>query len=211
MTVNVFGIAYPVHCLGPGSRLVIWVSGCPRQCEGCASLALQNPKSGRKLPIEHLLRRILAIRLPLDGITLTGGEPVDQANAISGLLDRLFTERPEWNTLLFTGYTLDEILGRDESARRLLRLTDILVDGPFRQKVPAAHPLAGSGNQRVHYLSQRGRKLMAEVEGTPAGAFELGIGSGFTHMLIGIGKPAKRAALIQALSKQDSERRSGLS
>lgn len=203
MTVNVFGIAYPVHCLGPGSRLVIWVSGCPRQCEGCASLKLQDPKSGRKIPVEHLLRRILDIRLPLDGITLTGGEPVDQANILSMFLDRLSIERPDWDILLYTGYTLKEIHGQDEPALCLLGLTDILVDGPFQQNVPASHPLAGSGNQKVHYLSPRGRLLRARVEGTSAGDFELGIGSGSTHMLIGIGTPTKRAALVKALRGQN--------
>jgi anaerobic ribonucleoside-triphosphate reductase activating protein len=163
------------------------------------------------IPIEQLQRRILAIRMPLDGITLTGGEPVDQAKALSGLLDQLYTERPDWNTLLYSGYTLEEILGRDEPARRLLRLTDILVDGPFQKDVPASHSLAGSGNQQVHYLSPRGSRLRTEVEGAPAGAFELGIGSGFTHMLIGIGTPAKRAALIRTLSGRDIERRNEFS
>ncbi|GKT09132.1 4Fe-4S single cluster domain-containing protein [Desulforhabdus sp. TSK] len=199
--INIYGIAHPVRCLGPGCRLVLWVAGCYRRCEGCASPTLQDPAAGKLIPVDHLARRILAIRLPLDGITLTGGEPVDQAQALTGLLDRLRAERPEWSTILYSGYTLEEIQGKGGAEGRLLDLTDILVDGPFERHIPACHPLAGSGNQKVHCLSSRGRQLKRRADEVLATNFELGIGPDSTHLLIGIGAQRERTAVKTALSR----------
>lgn len=46
-------LLYPVHSLGPGNRLVIWVRGCKKRCFNCANPELQffNPKSEISMPI----------------------------------------------------------------------------------------------------------------------------------------------------------------
>ena len=200
MDLNLYGIAYPVHTLGPGSRIVIWVSGCSRKCPGCASTHLQEPTSGRLIAVERLARRMLAIPCHLDGITLTGGEPVRQTHALIELLMRINEKRPEWNVILFSGLPIEEIM-LDEAARHLLSLVDILVDGPYDRNISATHPLAGSGNQRIHYLSERGCQLKSQAEMAPSSPFELGIGRGSSHMLIGIGTEEERAVAGKRVSQ----------
>lgn len=49
---------YPVTSLGPGKRLVIWVSGCNAHCEGCANPELWTQKSEQFISVENLASAI---------------------------------------------------------------------------------------------------------------------------------------------------------
>lgn len=147
---------------GPGVRAVVWVQGCSMTppCPGCINPALLRP-GGDHVEVEALARRIRAIR-ELDGLTLSGGEPFDQADALAELAAAL----PELHLLVFSGRTLAE-LEADPRATALLRRIDVLVAGPYRADLPADTPLLGSANQVVHHLSQRsapGPLAAAEVE-----------------------------------------------
>ncbi|HRZ82088.1 MAG TPA: 4Fe-4S single cluster domain-containing protein [Candidatus Hydrogenedentes bacterium] len=191
-SLRLFALSFPVTALGPGNRAVLWVAGCARGCPGCISPEMQPADAGREVPVPVLAERLLKIEAPLAGVTVSGGEPFDQAEALAELLERLLTARPEWNSLLYTGYTLGELAARPD-ASRLLSMTDILVDGPFRRDVPQAHPLAGSGNQGVHYLTDRGRSLRADVDALPVGGMNYGLSAdGTMDMVIGVTSEAQR-------------------
>ncbi len=185
-------LSYPVTALGPGRRVVLWVAGCPLRCPGCITKELQDPGSGRALPISQVLPRILDIPHGLDGITLTGGEPFEQAAALAQLLEALADARPEWNVLVYSGHPLARLRLRGAAVQHLLARTDILVAGPYLESRPAVHPLGGSGNQLVHYLSGRGRGLRARCERLPPGRMNLGTGRRGKDLLIGILPPADR-------------------
>ena len=79
-------LLYPVHSLGPGNRLVIWVRGCKKRCFNCANPELQffNPKSEISMPI--IKDTICEIGEKFDGITITGGEPFCQAKELLDLI-----------------------------------------------------------------------------------------------------------------------------
>jgi anaerobic ribonucleoside-triphosphate reductase activating protein len=192
-------VAYPVTTLGPGRRVVLWVTGCSRGCPGCISPELQDPAVGRELAISRVLSRLLAIDRGLDGITLTGGEPFEQARALAELLHGMAEVRPEWNVLVYSGYELTRLRQCGEAVRCLLEQTDILVAGPYLASWPQQHPLAGSGNQQVHYLSRRGRALRGRCEVPPAQQANLGAGPDGRDLLIGILSPAERARLHREL------------
>ena len=144
-------ILYPVTALGPGRRLAIWVAGCQRHCPGCA-----NPELWRHYPEQEISPESLFARIQqlcpggFDGLTITGGEPFEQAEELSRFLS-LFPVRPE--TLVFSGYTLRQLRNRPE-CRGLLRKTDVLIDGPYVNALNDGYSvLRGSRNQSVRFLS----------------------------------------------------------
>lgn len=198
-SLRLYAAAHPVTALGPGSRLVLWVAGCGRDCPGCISPEMQPRDAGRDVPVDTLLRRIRRIETPLDGVTISGGEPFDQAGPLRVLLEALAGERPEWSVLVYSGYVLEEL--REEPSRAaLLGMTDILIDGPYLEDFPPQGPIAGSGNQRIHYLTARGAALRAQVESLPAGRVNLGLSrSGKCDMIIGVSDARDRAALCGEL------------
>ncbi len=199
-TLRLFALAWPVTALGPGDRAVLWVAGCPRDCPGCISPEMQPRDAGEDVPVDTLAARLERIAAPLDGLTISGGEPFDQSDALADLLDRLRASRPHWNVLIYTGYLLEE-LRADPVRAVLLEHTDILADGPYRREIPRTHPLTGSGNQRVHYLTPRGGALREAAEALEPGAMNLGLSrSGRSDMIIGVTDAQKRAEACRELT-----------
>lgn len=200
-TLRLFALAWPVTALGPGDRAVLWVSGCPRDCPGCISPEMQPQDAGEEVPVSVIAARLERIAAPLDGVTISGGEPFDQAEALADLLDRLRVMRPDWNVLVYTGYLIEE-LRADPVRAVLLEYIDMLADGPYRQEIPRTHPLTGSGNQRVHYLTPRGAALREAVESLEPGAMNLGLSrSGRADMIIGVTDAQKRSDACSELTE----------
>ena len=198
--LRLFALAWPVTALGPGERAVIWVAGCPRDCPGCISPEMQPRDAGEDVPVAALAARLERIDVPLNGITISGGEPFDQANALADLLDRLRAVRPDWNVLVYTGHLVGE-LRADPVRAGLLEFIDILADGPYRQEIPRTHPLTGSGNQQVHYLTPRGEALRGAVEALKPGAMNLGLSrTGRADMIIGVTDARQRAEACRKLA-----------
>jgi anaerobic ribonucleoside-triphosphate reductase activating protein len=101
----------------------------------------------------ELFRRVEKVKEGIEGITLSGGEPLDQ---IPGLLCflRLVRERTSLSVLLFTGYTREEAESLP-GGREVLKLVDVVVTGPYIRSLHLGHGLLGSTNQRVEFLSAR--------------------------------------------------------
>jgi len=92
-------------------------------------------------------------RPSIEGITISGGEPFLQAEALADFLDLVLAKRPELTVMSFTGY-LKEDLSWPE-ALRLLDHLDLLVDGPYIEELNDNQGLRGSSNQRFHFLTPR--------------------------------------------------------
>lgn len=101
MELSIARIYYPVKTLGPGNRIGIWTAGCPRRCSGCISPELQRAEAGREMTAEEILRLLAAITDPVDGITISGGEPFARPEPLSRLM-RALAKRWE-DILIFTG------------------------------------------------------------------------------------------------------------
>jgi anaerobic ribonucleoside-triphosphate reductase activating protein len=140
---------------GPGLRDVIWVQGCSRHCEGCQNSELQPPERRYIIPVSTLVDQIAARKDSIEGITISGGEPLEQSSGLAELLERV--HELGLSTMVYTGFEYDEI--RDSSnlqIQRILASTDILVDGPFiLAKKNQSVPLVGSSNQRILCLTSR--------------------------------------------------------
>jgi anaerobic ribonucleoside-triphosphate reductase activating protein len=135
---------------GPGLRFVIWVQGCSRHCPGCFNPATHSFKAGRELSIEHIIKNIP--NKDINGITISGGEPFEQAEELVCLLKA--AKEANLHRLVYTGFTYEELSEMDnEAVRQSLLLIDILIDGPFEQDNNPQMPWTGSGNQRIIILN----------------------------------------------------------
>lgn len=140
-----------VTALGPGKRLCVWVNGCSRGCPGCVSPRLQkaDPETEVEIPAYFADYRLDRI----DGVTVSGGEPFEQAEELAALVC-YFRERGVRDILVYSGYTLDELTARNDAATNAaLRGISVLIDGPYVRELDTQQGnLAGSSNQKIHYF-----------------------------------------------------------
>lgn len=164
-SLRVARILHPITTLGPGRRVGLWVQGCTLGCPGCASLDTWDPDGAVAVPIEDIARVVGAILRSdpsLTGLTITGGEPLQQSPALASMLRAL---RAEWESartmidvLLFTGYGARAARAHD---KQVLDLVDVAVTGPYRAHAGPGGDLLGSANQSVRALTKLGRERLA--------------------------------------------------
>ncbi|MCT7973423.1 4Fe-4S single cluster domain-containing protein [Laspinema olomoucense] len=160
-TLQIFRRQSPVEVLGPGQRAVLWVQGCPFACPGCIVPESWDARGGETVTIEELAHWILA-QPNIEGITLSGGEPMMQANALSQLIDTLHQQR-DLGVMCYTGYRLETLQQQGSDAQRqLLQRIDLLVDGQYRQEEHDNLLWRGSRNQRLWLLTSRDRAAVAQ-------------------------------------------------
>ena len=148
--------------LGPGTRGVLWVAGCTRGCPGCVAGPILGPEAGDLVSVEALASELLGWT-DIEGLTLSGGEPFEQAGALADLLDRV-VPATGWSVMVYTGYLHAELrVSCEKDVQRLLAHTDLLVDGPFVLAQQADRLWRGSSNQRLHALTSRYRDLVADA------------------------------------------------
>lgn len=160
---------FPVTVLGPGRRIGIWVQGCAIGCKGCVSQDTWATDPGRLMPLPQLLNWCRTVSHgQLDGVTISGGEPFDQPQALSALLTGLRAWRSQaqldFDILCYSGYPLAKL---QRNHARLLDKLDALIPEPYLEAQPMTHPWHGSGNQPLVLLSPRGH---ARYENWPGAA-----------------------------------------
>lgn len=186
--------------LGPGTRFVVWVQGCPLACPGCVAVETWDPGGGIAVPVAELAGRILAAP-GVDGLTLSGGEPFAQAAALVRLVDRVRAAR-DISVMSYSGYTLEWLRRRGSSAQRaLLAGLDLLVDGPYRRELHADLRWRGSSNQRLHLLGPRHADL-ARTEDRGVGLEVEVSGDGGIHWMGVPPVPDFRAGFERSLRRQ---------
>ena len=153
-SLNLMGYVDESEVNGPGVRAVVWVQGCLRECPGCFNPASWSFEDNIQISVEELADQILSN--PRNrGLTLSGGEPFWQAEALAQLARRV--QAAGLTVMSFTGYTLAEL--RSETAppgsQELLEQLDVLIDGPFVESlaIHASDSLVSSRNQRIHIFN----------------------------------------------------------
>ncbi len=148
---------------GPGLRSVLWVQGCTLNCPGCFNPQSHDRHGGEDVTIEKLFARINAQAGQIEGITLSGGEPLQQAPGVAELL-ALIRQHTSFSVVLFTGFSWEEVL-RLPQAGVLLGSIDILLAGRYRLEQRVARGLLGSNNKTIHFLT--GRYSQADLDRIP--------------------------------------------
>lgn len=142
--IRLHRVLYPVTTLGYGQRLGVWVQGCSRNCPHCISPEMQ-PTDRPMIPLSSLLQQIPPLQ-GCSGLTISGGEPLDQPEAVLALMD-WFAEQYTDDILLYTGYRLEEL--PTEKARQAAQRAAAVVDGPYVEQLNHGVGLFGSENQRL--------------------------------------------------------------
>jgi len=147
---------YPVDIVnGPGTRCTLFVAGCEHQCVGCYNKSTWRLNSGHPFTLqmeEQLIADLNDRRIPRQGLSLSGGDPLHPANLpdIFRLVKRGRRDCTGKDIWLWTGYRLAEL---SDEQRRVVDLLDVLVDGKFVQALKDPALLwRGSSNQIIHYL-----------------------------------------------------------
>ncbi|MBM7010837.1 MAG: 4Fe-4S cluster-binding domain-containing protein [Eubacterium sp.] len=148
-------LLYPVHSLGPGDRLAIWIRGCKKRCFNCANPELQlfNPNSEVSMTV--IKEMISKIDKKIDGITITGGEPFCQAKDLFEIITFMLEITDD--ILIFTGYSKKEIYDlNNDYAIKCIEKATVVIYGEYVDELNDNHtPLIASSNQVIEFYNPK--------------------------------------------------------
>jgi len=155
---------------GPGLRAVVFFQGCTLACCGCFNPDT-HPFKGTEVTVDAVAQRVIQAHKDhgVEGVTFSGGEPMQQARALLELIQTLRRQVPGLSFGLFSGYSeLELVLGRysiwgcDHSEPDRHRLweeirehLDFAVLGRFNETQPSGLPLCTSRSKALRMLSSR--------------------------------------------------------
>ena len=154
---------------GPGLRAVVWFQGCSLNCKNCFNESTHRFE-GQHIPPSEVAQAVFQATAtePIEGVTFSGGEPMQQAADLFELIEELRKRDSGLSFGLFTGYTARELASgryfcvspettaeRGDLWSRIRQRLDFAVMGRYNPGRPASAPLCSSGNQRLRLLSGR--------------------------------------------------------
>ena len=157
---------------GPGVRAVVYFQGCNLGCDGCWNPATHT-FTGLSHEAQDVAEQVAAAHQTqfIEGVTFSGGEPMQQALDLLDLIHLLKRAQPEISIGMYSGYTQRELDGgrfwtRDgiaQEARRrvwadIKQELDFAVLGRFVAAMPSKFPMRTSANQVLRLFSDRYRE-----------------------------------------------------
>lgn len=178
--MQIHGLISESSVNGPGRRAVVWFQGCTLGCPGCWNPRTHAFGTTPNRTVSEVSQQILA-SANIDGVTFSGGEPFQQAQALLALCEWLKVLRPTLSLGLFSGYTTRELTsgrwqyraegsgnwehGTKELFDRIRAHLDFGIFGRFTRALATNDkPLCGSRNQEVVFFNDRysGRDLQPQ-------------------------------------------------
>ncbi len=154
--LGVSRVHYPVTVLGYGTRVGVWTQGCSIGCVGCISRdTWESAQADQLVDVEQLLEWITNCG-PVDGLTVSGGEPFEQPEALTTLLTgfRDVTDNATTDVLLYSGFSAARV---QREFPDICGLVDAVMTGPFVRGLPGDHT-KGSANQQLLVVTALGRE-----------------------------------------------------
>lgn len=152
MNIRIDRVVSGSYVDGPGRRSVVFFKGCTLACSGCQNTHLWA-HAGGQLVDPALLASMLMADNPAGLVTISGGEPFQQAQGLAYLVRELRSAGAR-HILVYSGYTWEQLTSGVSGSwlwvSEVLDRVDLLVDGPFVRSLD--HNLInwrGSSNQRV--------------------------------------------------------------
>lgn len=187
---------------GPGRRFALWVQGCALRCIGCCNPRMLAHGRGTPRSVASLLAELdeARARHELEGLTLLGGEPLEQLPGVTALCEG--AAQRGLGVLVFTGYRLEEARALP-GFERLWPHVDTLVDGRYEAGEPEPSPehggrrFIGSRNQGLRHRSPRYRDPVL-WHGSPRAEIRLDDDGGFSIH----GEPGAIRDLLHAIGKR---------
>lgn len=158
---------------GPGIRAVIWTQGCSLACPGCWNPDTHAAGDGSERSTAELIEWLGGCAHLIDGVTLSGGEPIQQLREVSEFVNAIRVNYPRLTIGMFSGYSEQELESgrfsayeggsssrlsnewRRSSWLALRAQLDFAVLGRYNALAPAADPLVTSRNQRLRNFTGR--------------------------------------------------------
>jgi anaerobic ribonucleoside-triphosphate reductase activating protein len=148
---------------GPGARYVIWVQGCSLHCPGCFNPQTHALNIGDRISPSELWSNIQNSKKKIEGVTISGGEPLQQLNPVLELA-RIIKANSTLSIILFSGFSFTEIK-KMELFPELVKNLDVLIAGRFIEEKRIASRLSGSSNKTIHFFTDK--YTMKDIEAVP--------------------------------------------
>ena len=176
-----------MRVLGYGEhRAGVWTQGCTVGCPGCTSIHTHDGKGGRMLPVRAILQWLTTLAISPCGLTVSGGEPSEQAGAVLELITGFRSLFPDGDVLMYSGLIWRRL---SRLHPRLVAACDVVIAGPYVRALEPA-PLRGSSNQTVHLLTSVAKERYATLASWPVHAIQVYATSSAIH---GLGIPETSA------------------
>ena len=181
MLIRVYMTHHVTEALGPFKRYALWVQGCNKRCKGCISPDAQPLDGGTEIDIADLAADILSVS-EIEGITISGGEPFLQQDALVALVELIRSKR-DFGVIVYTGMLYSEI-----KEAPLAQCCDLIIDGEYIEELNDDMSLRGSSNQNAILLTHRYEKYVQQSFGCPGRKVEFVVNNRQINM---VGIPAK--------------------
>ncbi|MGA3698506.1 4Fe-4S single cluster domain-containing protein [Enterobacteriaceae bacterium TYF_5] len=201
MQISLSRIHFPVTTLGPGKRIGIWFQGCSLRCKGCLSPDTWEKKA-ESTSVDALIQQIQPWFAFADGITISGGEPFEQPEALYALLIVL-RQQFTGDIFIYSGYHWNEI---ELQVTKMSGLIDALMSGRYQTETTQSLMLRGSDNQQLHCLTAMGSARFSAFDRSVTEedkVLDLSMDSQGLIYLTGIPQKGDMARLREVLAQQD--------
>ena len=122
---------------GPGIRTDLFLQGCDIHCPGCQNKSTWDITKGTEIEIDDLVSELKS-KMRSNKITITGGEPLYQMEALIELVNKL----EGFDIALYTGHEESDV------PEELKKKIKYLKCGPFIERLKTTiKPFVGSSNQ----------------------------------------------------------------
>ena len=157
---------------GPGVRAVVYFQGCNLGCANCWN-PVTHAFVGRPRGVHDVADQVATAHRthPLEGVTFSGGEPMQQALDLLEVVRLLKRAKPELSMGMYSGYTERELdsgrfwtryeLGLEAKNwcwADIKQYLDFAVLGRFVAARPSRLPLRTSSNQVLRLFGNRYRE-----------------------------------------------------
>lgn len=159
MRIGISRLHFPVTTLGPGRRIGVWLQGCSIRCPGCISADTWGFGRGQTA-VSDVVAAIEPWIGDASGVTISGGEPFDQPDALRELL-KAVRHLGGLDVLVYSGYSFEHLA---EKLSQMPGLIDAIITDPFMVQSPQTLALRGSDNQRLHLLTDIGELRFKKYE-----------------------------------------------
>lgn len=144
--ISILRIVHDTMVDGPGFRTSIYCAGCPNACPGCHNPQSWDINNGTMTSTDDIMKEIMDD--PFANVTFSGGDPMFQAEGFAELAQAI-REQSDKNIWCFSGFNFENLL-KNPQQLKLLKLIDVLVDGPFvKSQKDEDLFFRGSSNQRI--------------------------------------------------------------
>jgi anaerobic ribonucleoside-triphosphate reductase activating protein len=166
---------------GPGVRFVVWSQGCTLGCPGCfnpQTHPARPPRGGAgggpaagtaggwmagQWPAAELAAAAAGQAGQVEGVTLTGGEPLQQPAAVAAFCAEI-RACTGLGIIVLTGYARAEIEA-DPGRAAAVADADMVIAGRYNSRLRIGAGLRGSANKQ--YWARTGRYTPADFDAVP--------------------------------------------